>query len=154
MGCFRAPKPCRKTAPLKRPIKRSMIFVQNCPEAVQTHNFRTFFRHFSPIWSVLLFGDPVQCSPVTKLVDKESRLEVPWTWERESRGQKPKGLQKSLEKVSRAGSPKSRNRSEKSKKCLKMGFFGLFGPFLETFWLLAPRLPLPGPRNLKSRPFS
>ena len=24
MGCFRAPKPCRKTAPLKRPIKRSM----------------------------------------------------------------------------------------------------------------------------------
>ena len=24
MGCFRAPQPCRKTAPLKRPIKRSM----------------------------------------------------------------------------------------------------------------------------------
>ena len=27
MGCFRAPPPWRKTAPLKRPIKRSMIFV-------------------------------------------------------------------------------------------------------------------------------
>ena len=26
MGCFRAPQPCRKMAPLKRPIKRSMIF--------------------------------------------------------------------------------------------------------------------------------
>ena len=26
MGCFRAPPPWRKTAPLKRPIKRSMIF--------------------------------------------------------------------------------------------------------------------------------
>ena len=25
MGCFRAPQPCRKTAPLKRPIKRFMI---------------------------------------------------------------------------------------------------------------------------------
>ena len=25
MGCFRAPPPWRKTAPLKRPIKRSMI---------------------------------------------------------------------------------------------------------------------------------
>ena len=25
MGCFRAPQPCRKTAPLKRPSKRSMI---------------------------------------------------------------------------------------------------------------------------------
>ena len=27
MGCFRAPQPCRKTAPLKRPIKRSMTFL-------------------------------------------------------------------------------------------------------------------------------
>ena len=27
MGCFRAPPPWRKTAPLKRPIKRSMITV-------------------------------------------------------------------------------------------------------------------------------
>ena len=26
MGCFRAPSPWRKTAPLKMPIKRSMIF--------------------------------------------------------------------------------------------------------------------------------
>ena len=28
MGCFRAPPPWRKTAPLKRPIKRSMILVR------------------------------------------------------------------------------------------------------------------------------
>ena len=28
MGCFRAPPPWRKTAPLKRPIKRSMKYVQ------------------------------------------------------------------------------------------------------------------------------
>ena len=27
MGCFRAPMPCRKTAPLKRPIRRSMTHV-------------------------------------------------------------------------------------------------------------------------------
>ena len=30
------------------------------------HNFRTFFGHFLPIWSVLLFGDAVQCPPVTR----------------------------------------------------------------------------------------
>ena len=29
MGCFRAPQPCRKTAPLKRPIKRSMSGTKN-----------------------------------------------------------------------------------------------------------------------------
>ena len=29
MGCFRAPLPCRKTALLKRPIKRSMILAVN-----------------------------------------------------------------------------------------------------------------------------
>ena len=29
------------------------------------HNFRTFFGQFLPIWSMLFFGDPVQCSPVT-----------------------------------------------------------------------------------------
>ena len=28
MGCFRTPSPWRKTAPLKRPIKRSMKFCQ------------------------------------------------------------------------------------------------------------------------------
>ena len=32
MGCFRAPPPWRKTAPLKRPIERSMTFVQNSPD--------------------------------------------------------------------------------------------------------------------------
>ena len=43
MGCFRAPPPWRKTAPLKRPIKRSMnfncirhIFCSECWEAFHT----------------------------------------------------------------------------------------------------------------------
>ena len=46
---------------------------KKCPKNVQKlsggaeHNFRTFFGHFLPIWSMLLFGDPVQCSPVTTL---------------------------------------------------------------------------------------
>ena len=40
MGCFRAPPPWRKTAPLKRPIKRSMIFngfpreIRNCENRI------------------------------------------------------------------------------------------------------------------------
>ena len=43
---------------------------QKCPKLVRRgwkHNFRTFFRQFLPIWSMLLFGDPVtmQRSPVT-----------------------------------------------------------------------------------------
>ena len=90
-------------------------------------------------------------------------------------GPKAKRSQKSLEKSLPGRAPKvrkkSRKRSEKSTKSLKMGFGGLFGPFLrllsdfwgprpgdffrdffrdffETFWLLAPRLLLPGRRNL------
>ena len=32
----------------------------------RTHNFRAFLGQFLPIWPMLLlFGDPVQCSPVT-----------------------------------------------------------------------------------------
>ena len=87
-----------------------------------------------------------------------------------------KKSRKSLEKVSRPRGPKSPKKVSKqvrkvSKKSEKMGFWRLFGPFsrlfwtfgtpgpggpgrlfrdfLETFWLLAPRLLLPGPRNLK-----
>ena len=44
---------------------------EKCPKIVQRgwkHNFRTFFGQFLPIWSMLLFGDPVQCAPVTSLV--------------------------------------------------------------------------------------
>ena len=40
MGCFRAPPPWRKTAPLKRPIKRSMIMGSDSgdvPENVFLH---------------------------------------------------------------------------------------------------------------------
>ena len=37
MGCFRAPPPWRKTAPLKRPIKRSMIIT----ELILAHQNRT-----------------------------------------------------------------------------------------------------------------
>ena len=102
----------------------------------------------------------------------EGGVEVPWTWEKESRGQKPKSLKKVSKKVSWGRGPKvrkkSRKRSEKSKISLKNGFSetfrtffetfsGLLGPdpgrpfrdFFETFWLLALRLLLPGPRNLK-----
>ena len=39
MGCFRAPPPWRKTAPLKRPIKRSMIYDYNVETTAETHNF-------------------------------------------------------------------------------------------------------------------
>ena len=80
---------------------------------------------------------------------------------------------KSLEKVSRAGGPKSPKKVSKKvrkvKRTLNMGFWRLFRPLnsrlfsdfwdprpgrlyfsglLVTFWLFAPRLPLPGPRNL------
>ena len=40
---------------------------EDCPKNVRTHNFRTFFGQFLPIWSMLFFGDPVQRSPVTNL---------------------------------------------------------------------------------------
>ena len=81
--------------------------------------------------------------------------------------------QESLEKVSQGRAPKGqkkpRKRSEKSKKKSENGFLetfrtffetfsGLLGPrarrfrdFFETFWLLAPRLLLPGPWNLNPR---
>ena len=41
---------------------------EKCPKIVQRglkHNFRTFFGQFLAISSMLLFGDPVQCTPVT-----------------------------------------------------------------------------------------
>ena len=41
---------------------------KNCPEG-RKHNFSdifwTIFAQFLPIWSMLLFGDPVQRAPVT-----------------------------------------------------------------------------------------
>ena len=122
-----------------------------------------------------LLGDLRQSVPEKRLRPfTHYRFEVPWTWEKESRGPKPKSLKKVSKKVSRGRAPKvrkkSRKRSEKSKKSLKMGFWRLFGPFsrlfsdfwdpgpgrlfrdfFETFWLLAPRLLLPGPRNLNYR---
>ena len=102
------------------------------------------------------------------------KVEVPSAWEKESRGQKPKSLKKVSKKSPGAGSQKSEKSLEKGpksqKKSLKMGFletfrtffetfFGLLGPgpgrlfrdFFETFWLLAPRLLLPGRRNLKPK---
>ena len=48
---------------------------EKCPKIVRRHceqNFRTFLGHFLPIWSVLLFGDPVQCSPVTTIASFEA----------------------------------------------------------------------------------
>ena len=74
-----------------------------------------------------------------------TNFEVPWTWEKESRGPKQKSLKKVSKKVSRGRAPKvrkkSRKRSEKSKKGLKMGFWRLFGPFsrlFSDFWGPAP----------------
>ena len=53
-------------------------------------------------------------------VDSTPLIEIPWTWERESRGQKPKSLHKVSKKSPGPGGPKSlkksRNRSEKSQK--------------------------------------
>ena len=43
------------------------------------HNFRTFFEHFfAYIWSVPLFGDPVQCSPVTTFGGLQTPNETPF----------------------------------------------------------------------------
>ena len=87
-------------------------------------------------------------------------------------GPEAKKSQKSLEKVSRARGPESLKKVSKKvrkvKKNFQNSFFWLFGPFsrlfsdfrdpgpgrlfrdfFETFWLRAPRLLLPGPRNLK-----
>ena len=68
-------------------------------------------------------------------------VEVPWTWEKESRGQKPKSLQKVSKKSPGASRPrgpkspkKSRKRSEKSPKSLRMGFLETFQTFFETFF--------------------
>ena len=67
----------------------------------------------------------------------KAKVGVPWTWGKESRGQKPKSLEKVSKKSPGAGVPKvrkkSRKRSEKSKKSLKMGFWRLFGPFSRLF---------------------
>ena len=92
-------------------------------------------------------------------------------------GNEAKKSPKSLEKVCRGlpapGPQKSENCLQKGprsqRKSLQMGFWRLFGPFsriffdfwgfgagrlfrdfFQTFWLRAPRLPLPGPRNLKT----
>ena len=84
-------------------------------------------------------------------------------------GPEAKTSQKSLEKVSRARGSESLKKVSKKVRKVKKGsengfletsrtffktFFRLSGPgklfrdFFETFWLRAPRLLLPGPRNL------
>ena len=64
-------------------------------------------------------------------------VEIPWTWEKESRGQKPKSLQKVSKKSPGPGVPKvrkkSRKRSEKSPKTHFQTFWRLFGPFSRLF---------------------
>ena len=45
MGCFRAPKPCRKTAPLKRPIKRSMNLCLGLKFSSEIDNFKSATHH-------------------------------------------------------------------------------------------------------------
>ena len=84
-------------------------------------------------------------------------LEVPWTWERGSRGQKPKSLQKRISGawVGPKSPKKVRKIKKKSEKEWVFDFSDLFRDFsdwrfsrdfFESFWLLASRLPLPGPR--------
>ena len=46
MGCFRAPPPWRKTAPLQRPIKRSMMNSRKCSEIVGVFYLMTFYDEF------------------------------------------------------------------------------------------------------------
>ena len=40
---------------------------KNCPERLKTQLSDIFFGYFLAIWSMLLFGDPVQCAPVTMI---------------------------------------------------------------------------------------
>ena len=57
----------------KCPKKCPEICPKKCPEIVQTHRkhkSQTIFGHYFPICSVLLFGYPVQCSPVSELGEK------------------------------------------------------------------------------------
>ena len=72
-----------------------------------------------------------------------SRFEVPWSWERESRGQQPESLQKVSKKSPGVGRPGP--GSQKSEKGLEKGpkslqnplsdfFFWTFRAFFETFF--------------------
>ena len=70
-----------------------------------------------------------------------AKLEVPWTWEKESRGPKSR---KSLEKVGSQKSEKKSWKRFKSQKNLKMGFWETFRTFVETFF----RFSGPGPGRL------
>ena len=71
------------------------------------------------------------------------KFEVPWTWERESRGQQPKFSKRGLEKVSRGWAPKvGKKVSKKARKVTKNNFADFFltsRTFVETFFgLLGP----------------
>ena len=55
MGCFRAPPPCWKTAPLKRPIKRSMRAAGRCLGIL--HVFFVILSCFRDSGGVLLEED-------------------------------------------------------------------------------------------------
>ena len=72
-------------------------------------------------------------------------VEVPWAWERESRGQTPKVSKKSRKSLPGPGSQKSgkksRKRSEKSEIKSENGFLDTIRTFFETFsdfWHPAP----------------
>ena len=62
MGCFRAPQPCRKTAPLKRPIKKSMSHVSmlspSLPLAISSYRFRQMSSQCFSISGALRKGPP------------------------------------------------------------------------------------------------
>ena len=56
MGCFRAPPPWRKTAPLKRPIKRS----RNNVRAIRTNRLKPAIRKFLALRSAIRKNKRVQ----------------------------------------------------------------------------------------------
>ena len=54
MGCFRAIQPWWKTAPLKRPIKRSMIFDQNPLRETSALKLRNYDGHETTTFGVAI----------------------------------------------------------------------------------------------------
>ena len=60
MGCFRAHPPWRKTAPLKRPIKRSMKNAENGDPKIRNRDSGKFILG-TPFWEA---QKPVLCKPV------------------------------------------------------------------------------------------
>ena len=78
--------------------------------------------------------------PPTPPLPFSSSFEVPWTWERESRGPKPESLKKSRKSLPGPGAKSPKKVSKMVRKVKKMsedGFGRLFGPLsrpVSDFW--------------------